>query len=141
MKRRIGRGIKLRESPDGMNKTERAYRDRLEMERMGGEIRTWRFEPVKFKLGRACFYSPDFEVVRADGTLEYHEVKGGHWEDDARVKIKTAADLFPDRRFLAVQRLPAKAGGGWKVEEIPPAGVPAPRGPASPARAGGRRAR
>jgi hypothetical protein len=26
-------------------------------------------------------------------------VKGGHWEDDARVKIKVAARLFPFRFF------------------------------------------
>jgi hypothetical protein len=28
----------------------------------------------------------------ADGQLQAHEVKG-HWEDDARVKIKVAASL------------------------------------------------
>lgn len=35
------------------------------------------------------FYSPDF-IVPALDCIEVHEVKG-HWEDDARVKIKVAA--------------------------------------------------
>ena len=40
-----------------------------------------------------------------------HEVKG-HWEDDARVKIKVAATQHPWFRFLAV-----KAGKtGWQYE-------------------------
>lgn len=52
----------------------------------------------------------------ADGALEAHEVKG-FWEDDARAKIKIAADMYPIR-FIAVQVLPKKAGGGWKIEEF-----------------------
>ena len=52
----------------------------------------------------------------ADGALEAHEVKG-YWQDDARAKIKIAADMCP-LRFVAVQALPKKAGGGWKVEEF-----------------------
>jgi hypothetical protein len=31
------------------------------------------------------------------------------------VKIKVAADLYPFR-FIAVQALPKKEGGGWRVE-------------------------
>jgi len=50
-------------------------------------------------------------VIRADGGIELHEVKG-HWEDDARVKIKVAATQHPWFRFLAV-----KAGKtGWQYE-------------------------
>ena len=50
-------------------------------------------------------------VIRADGGIELHEVKG-HWEDDARVKIKVAAIQHPWFRFLAV-----KAGKtGWQYE-------------------------
>lgn len=98
-----------------MNKTERAYADDLELRRLAGEILRWRFEPLKFRIGHACFYTPDFEVVLPDGTVQYHEVKG-FWRDDARVKIKAVASLFNDRHFQAVQ----KAGMGWKVEEIKP---------------------
>jgi hypothetical protein len=98
-----------------MNKTERAYSQRLETLRLAGEILAWRFEPLKFRLGHACYYTPDFEVVDLDGLLEYHEVKG-FWRDDARVKIKTAARLFGDRRFIAVQLVK----GSWSVEDINP---------------------
>jgi hypothetical protein len=49
---------------------------------------------MKFRLADNTFYTPDFMVVMADGLLEAHEVKG-FWEDDARVKIKVAASLFP----------------------------------------------
>ena len=45
-----------------------------------------------------------------------HEVKG-FWRDDARAKIKIAADLYPFR-FIAVQAAPKKAGGGWTIEEF-----------------------
>ena len=48
----------------------------------------------------------------ADGTLEVHEVKG-HWVDDARVKIKVAADMYPFR-FIAIKA----AGGNWQTEEF-----------------------
>ena len=52
--------------------------------------------------------------MACDGALEMHEVKG-HWMEDARVKMKVAADMYPFR-FIAVQPIAKKAGGGWKVE-------------------------
>jgi hypothetical protein len=51
--------------------------------------------------------------MSADGLLELHEVKGGPWQDDARVKIKVAAALYPFR-FIAIR---ARAGG-WEREEF-----------------------
>ena len=51
-------------------------------------------------------------VVRPDGTLEFHEVKG-FWRDDARVKIKTAADKFP---FVFIAAKQTKTG--WEIETI-----------------------
>ncbi len=109
---------RVRVAADGMNKTERAYSQTLEIQRLAGTIRHWRFEPLKFRIGHACYYTPDFEVVTAEGLLEYHEVKG-RWMDDARVKIKAVARLFRDRRFLAVK---AKRGS-WEFEEISPSGL------------------
>jgi hypothetical protein len=102
---------------DGMNNTERAYSLTLEAQRQAGEIAAWRFEPIKFRIGNRCWYTPDFEVIGADGALSYHEVKG-HWMDDARVKIKAAAHAFSDRRFIAVKARAKKHGGGWEIEEI-----------------------
>jgi hypothetical protein len=48
--------------------------------------------------------------------IELHEVKG-FWTDDARVKIKVAASIYPFK-FMAVKPRPQKVGGGWEVEEF-----------------------
>ena len=41
--------------------------------------------------------------------MEMHEVKG-FWQDDARVKIKVAAQMYPFR-FLAAKLKPKKLDG------------------------------
>jgi len=99
-----------------MNKTEQAYAAALELRRHAGEVAWFKFEGLKFRLADNTFYTPDFAVMLANGALEAHEVKG-HWEDDARAKIKIAADMYP-LRFMAVQVQSKKAGGGWKIEEF-----------------------
>lgn len=97
-----------------MNKTEAAYAALLEQQRIAGEVAWYRFEGLKLRLADNTFYSPDFAVMRADGLMECHEVKG-FWRDDARAKIKIAADLYPFR-FLAVKKQTKKDGGGWSRE-------------------------
>lgn len=104
---------KARVAPgDEMNKTERRYADLLEARRLGGELAYWFFGAVKLKLAEKTYYTPDFMVVLASGEVEFHEVKG-FWRDDARVKIKVAARMFPFT-FRAVQW----KGGRWVVETI-----------------------
>lgn len=100
-----------------MNKTEEAYSRLLDTLVACQDVLWWKFEGVKLRLADNTFYSPDFAVLRASGHLELHEVKGGFWTDDARVKIKVAADLYP-MQFIAVQALPKSKGGGWKVERF-----------------------
>lgn len=97
-----------------MNKTEAAYAAHLEVQKSLGDILWYKFEGVKVRLADNTFYTPDFAVMTHDGSLEMHEVKG-HWQDDARVKIKVAADQYPFK-FIAVKVLPKKDGGGWSVE-------------------------
>lgn len=97
-----------------MNKTEAAYAQHLGLLQAAGEVAWFRFEGLKFRLADNTFYTPDFAVMRADGSLEAHEVKG-FWQDDARVKIKVAADLYP-LRFIAVTAQAKKDGGGWAEE-------------------------
>jgi len=53
--------------------------------------------------------------VLADGIVEFHEVKG-HWEDDALVKIKVAAQTFPEFSFRAFH----KKSGEWVEREFEP---------------------
>lgn len=83
-----------------MNKTEAKYATHLEQLKVLGEISWYSFEAWKFRLANKTFYSPDFIVMRSTGELEAHEVKG-YWEDDARVKIKVAAQMHP-LQFIAV---------------------------------------
>lgn len=109
--------------PSRMNATEQKYADVLEYKRRAGEIAWWAFEPIKLRLADNTFYTPDFLVMLPGGELECHEVKAtwlikgkpmAAWRDDARVKIKVAAESFPFR-FIAVN--PTK-DGGWQREEI-----------------------
>ena len=76
-----------------MNNTEKAYAQHLEIQKREGEINYYSFDGINLRLADNTFYKPDFLVMRADGQLEIHEVKG-FWTDDALVKIKVAADKF-----------------------------------------------
>jgi hypothetical protein len=96
-----------------MNQTETAYGRALKARLEAGEVVWYKFEGIKLRLGDNTFYTPDFAVMLASGQMEMHEVKG-FWRDDARAKIKIAADLYLFR-FIAVTK--AK-GGGWNVEEF-----------------------
>ncbi len=99
-----------------LNKTEIAYQVELSDRIHRGEIAWFMFEGLKLRLDDNTFYTPDFAVMLTDGTMECHEVKG-FWSDDARVKIKVAANRFPFR-FIAVKVVAKKHGGGWSIEEF-----------------------
>lgn len=99
-----------------MNKTEAAYGKELELRKAAGEVLWYKFEGLKLRLADNTFYTPDFAVMLHDNTMELHEVKG-FWQDDARAKIKIAADLYPFR-FIAVKVRAKKDGGGFSVEEF-----------------------
>lgn len=100
--------------PGAMNKTEAEYAQILELRKATGEVAWYAFEGVKLRLADKTFYTPDFAVMLSTGLLEMHEVKG-HWMDDARVKIKVAAEQFPFR-FLAVKKRAKRDGGGFAEE-------------------------
>lgn len=99
-----------------LNKTERAYEALLKSWQHAGLVAWFKFEGVKLRLADNTFYTPDFAVMMADGRMEMHEVKG-FWQDDARAKIKIAADMYPFR-FVAVKPKAKKDGGGWDKEEF-----------------------
>jgi hypothetical protein len=100
-----------------MNRLEAKYAAHLGLRKTAGEIVDWRFEPMKLRLARATFLDVDFLVVTGAvrSEVELHEVKG-HWEDDARVKIKVAAKEFAWWRFVGVQW--DKTAKDWKYEEF-----------------------
>ncbi len=93
-----------------MNGTEAAYAQDLKLLQKSGEIVSYQFEAIKLRLAKNTTYSPDFVVV-TDECVELHEVKG-FWAEDARVKIKVAAEMFPFFKFVAVK----KKGKGWEYE-------------------------
>lgn|SRR6185312_662761 len=95
-----------------MNKTEFAYDAHLWSLRHFGQVLWHKFEGIKLRLADKTFLTVDFAVLSSDGFLEMHEVKG-FWEDDARVKIKVAASIYPFK-FIAVR----KRKGGWDREEF-----------------------
>ena len=99
-----------------MNKTEAAYDEHLGKLKMLGRILWYKFEGITLRLADNTRYTPDFAVMSADGVMEMHEVKG-QWQDDARVKIKVAASIFPFR-FMAIKVKAKKDGGGWAVEDF-----------------------
>lgn len=99
-----------------MNKTEALYECKLKAQLFNGEILWYKFEGIKFRLADNTFYNPDFAVMFSDGTMEIHEVKG-YMQDDAAVKIKVAADLYPFK-FKLIYAQAKKNGGGWKITDI-----------------------
>lgn len=111
-------GRTVRREAGKMNKTEARYAEHLEKKKLAGEILSYWFEPVKFRLADNTYYSIDFMVMLVDGTIEFHEVKGTskgkpYVEDDAAVKIKVAAEHMP-----FTFRMVWFAESEWKQKEI-----------------------
>ena len=100
-----------------MNKTESAYASHLDALMREGSILWYKFEGMKFRLADNTFYTPDFSVMTSDGQIQLHEVKGAKaiFQDDAKVKIKVAAENYPFV-FLAVFPIPRSKGGGWDFD-------------------------
>jgi len=100
-----------------MNKQEAQYAQYLELLRKSLQIIHWSYESIKLRLADRTWYTPDFLVINAHYMIEFHEFKG-FWRDDARVKIKVAAEQYPMFRFKAVKPRAKKRGGGYDVEEF-----------------------
>lgn len=101
----------------GMNKTEAEYAAALACDVRHGDIQWFDYEAITLKLADDCRYTPDFVVVHLDGRIEFREIKG-FWRDDAKVKIRVAARLFPWAKFVAIRKRRKSDGGGWVQEEF-----------------------
>ena len=100
-----------------MNGLERRYAEELTLRLAAGDITWWAFEAVKLRLAPRTFLTVDFAVLpKFSHRLELHEVKG-HWEDDARVKIKVDAAAYPCFAFRAVTW--RRDVGAWQLEDFP----------------------
>jgi predicted nucleic acid-binding Zn ribbon protein len=71
-----------------------------------GEVSSWQFEPETFEFPvkrGARFYTPDFRVVRPDGSVEYHEVKG--WMDQkSATKLKRMEKYHPHVKIILIDK-------------------------------------
>lgn len=100
-------------SADGMNNLERQFQEWLDEQIHIGNL-AWRsrHDGITLKLAKATRYTPDFVAITKAGEVVVYECKG-FWRDDARVKIKVAADQYPFR-FVAVQLVKRQ----WAFEEF-----------------------
>ena len=100
--------------PGVMNRLETRYSEFLEERRLRGEIVRWDYEPIKLRLAKGTYYSPDFRVQVAEtGEIEFHEVKGCWQKYPAgRVKFKVAAETHSLYRFVGVEW----RNKNWKFE-------------------------
>ena len=101
------------------NQTEQAFDDYLAAEKLAGRVYWYAFEKVKLQLADNCFLTVDFFVMLEDRRLQAIDVKGSKYiiQDDARVKMKVAAEEFPFEFYYAIPRT-KKSGGGWEMVEV-----------------------
>lgn len=100
-----------------MNQTEQRYEDEvLKPGMIAGDILWYAFEGIKLRLADATFLTVDFAVLPKSGRLTMVDVKGAAAivQEDARVKMRVAADRYPFAFQLA---FPAK-GGGWTIKDV-----------------------
>jgi hypothetical protein len=97
---------------DRLNKTERLFLAYLRALNAGGWVGV---QCLTLKLGHDTRYTPDFWSWSEAGELCAWEVKG-FFRDDAKVKIKVAARMFP--RFVFT--LAFKSKEGWEFQEVKP---------------------
>jgi hypothetical protein len=100
----------LRQNKTCLNKLETEYLQILRAQ-FGDCVSS---QSLTVKIGNGCRYTPDFIVWNSHGCFAY-EVKG-FMRDDAAVKIKVAAKLFPLIEF----RIVWKTDGRWMEQKILP---------------------
>lgn len=86
-----------------MNATEKWYANILYERKLAGEVLWYGFDCINLRLSKGAHYRPDFFVLTSTFELQVHETKG-HWQDDALVKIKVAAEMYPFI-FFAIRKV------------------------------------
>lgn len=95
-----------------MTGPERIFREHIEMCVLRGEALLWRYECLRLLLAERTYFLPDFYVVRHDH-IDLVEVKPAKWDkekkrwtyfsqEDSLVKLKMAAELYPEFVFWLV---------------------------------------
>lgn len=99
------------------NRTEQRFLDWCEERKATGEFAIVRFEKITLVLASGVRYTPDVWVVLRTGEVVCYEVKG-FMQEDARVKLRVAAQSFPEFSFVLVY-WKAKAWVFEPVETVP----------------------
>ena len=112
-----------RRQPGVMNKLEQRFWEMVqEAIKRDGTVyvdgllipREIRYEAVTLKLADGLRYTPDFMILDDLGHIHFVETKG-FWRDDARAKIKMAAEKFQEYRFVSASWTKRD---GWSFEEF-----------------------
>lgn len=99
-----------------MNKTEEAFFEYLKATMPDCDY-THYAQSITLLIANGCRYTPDFiSVSKLTGEWLAHETKG-FMRDDAGVKIKVAASVYPAIKFRLVTK---RKGGQWDIQEILP---------------------
>lgn len=119
----VQRGGRRATSKDdmGRNKTEAAFDRHLADQIPAGRINAYAFEPFNLRLGGRCHLRIDFGVWLApNDQLIVIDVKG--WmEEDASVKLRTAANKYPKIPVYVVYR--GAKGRGWILKTVNRSGI------------------
>lgn len=104
---------RVRPTPEeALNKTERRY---LNLLRERFPFQPIMIQAITLRLAHNTKYTPDFSYTLPTGALVFVETKGAFVRDDAIVKLKTAAAMFPQFTFIKAQfKL-----GKWKETLVP----------------------
>lgn len=103
----------------GMNGLETRFAELLKLRLLAGEILSFEFEGLSFKIGHQMRYKPDFAVLNSDSTMTCYETKG-FWRADARMRIKLAANAWPAFRFIGVMEEGGRNSKKWVYEIFDP---------------------
>lgn len=96
----------------GMNGLERRFEaEHIKYLRTVGVVKWYAYESIKLRLADRTWFTPDFMCVTYENNIVFYEVKG-FWRDDARVKIKVAAEQYPQFAF----RSATYSDGHWQFE-------------------------
>jgi hypothetical protein len=107
-----------------MNAGETRYAQYLHLKIRTGEVKQYWFEGMTLRLADSTRFTVDFLIEFADGHLECHDVKGAKklrgkksfWcEEDAKIKIKVAAEMF---RGVFVFKIVYPVGRGEWEEKV-----------------------
>lgn len=105
----------IRQSTKQPNKLEKRFEiECLNLWKFEHKIIDYAFEAITIRIGNGVTYRPDYWTVDSEGRTTFYECKGKQVWDDAKVKIKVAAMLYPAYRFYLCRR----ENGAWIIDQV-----------------------